>query len=80
MNMDVGVVSERLGTLIKKYRTRFAGNPDDGFSLFATTLSEEDLIARLERAIVEGKPYDPEVEEMDTELRSQVEAGTVLLS
>jgi hypothetical protein len=79
MNMDQGQISPRLGDLIDRYHAAFRDNPDDGFSLFETTLDEDALIVRLERALKEGKPYNPRVEEWSPELRKQVESGAILL-
>jgi hypothetical protein len=79
MSMSIDVLSPRLQTLVASYKEKFRGDPGDGFSLFETTLDEDALIARLERALAEGKPYDPDVEEWTPELRKQVESGAVLL-
>lgn len=79
MSMSGIVVSARLGDLITRYRNRFHGDPRDGFSLNETTLDSEALIARLERALAEGKPYDPYSEEMTAEQRKQVQSGALIL-
>jgi len=79
MSMSIAVVSPRLGDLITRYRERFAGDPADGFSLSETTLDETALIARLERALAEGKAYDPYVEEWPPEQRKMIESGAILL-
>jgi len=55
------------------------GDPHDGFSLFYTNLSHNALVARLERALSEGIPYDPRAEEWDEETRRQVETGEIIL-
>ncbi|HOX30903.1 MAG TPA: hypothetical protein PLB91_01160 [Spirochaetales bacterium] len=77
--MSIAVVSPRLGDLISRYRARFAGDPADGFSLNETTLDENALIARLERALAEGKAYDPYVEEWSPEQRKMIKSGAILI-
>jgi hypothetical protein len=77
--MYEGKVSKRLRELIGQYRERFKDEPKDGFSLFDTDLSHDALVTRLERALAEGKPYDPRAEEWDEETRRQVESGEIIL-
>lgn len=72
-------MTSALGTLIDRYRQQFRDNPADGFSLFYTTLSHDALVARLERALLEGKPYDPQAEEWDSETRKAIESEDGLL-
>jgi hypothetical protein len=77
--MIVESLSSRLGAVIDRYQAFFHDNPDNGFSLFETTLDDVNLISRLERALAEGKPYNPLLEEWSTELRRKVESGEILL-
>jgi hypothetical protein len=77
--MYEGKVSEKLRKLIGQYRERFKDEPKDGFSLFDTDLSHDALVARLERAIAEGKTYNPRAEEWDEETRRRAEAGEIIL-
>ena len=51
----------------------------DEFSLFYTELGLDTLIARLKRALLEGKPYNPQAEEWDSEIRIVIEAENGLL-
>jgi hypothetical protein len=77
--MYEGKVSKKLGELIHRYHERFRGDLRDGFSLFETELNHDALVARLERALSEGIPYDPRAEEWDEETRRQVESGEIIL-
>lgn len=77
--MYEGRMTSELGALIDRYRTQFRDAPADGFSLFDTTLSHDELVARLERALAEGKPYDPQDEEWDPETRKAIESEDGLL-
>lgn len=72
-------MSKKLGDLIDRYQEQFRDDQEDGFSLFDTTLSHDELVARLERALAEGKPYDPRAEEWDPETRKAVESGEIIL-
>ena len=76
--MYEGRMSKVLGNLIDRYHAQFKLDPSDGFSLFDTTLSHDKLVARLERALSEGKPYDPQSEEWDKEFRNAVETGEII--
>jgi hypothetical protein len=73
------LLSPRLGYLIDSYQAKFFDNPDNGFSLFETTLDDEALIRRLEKALFDGEPYNPRLEEWSPEFRKQVESGSILL-
>lgn len=75
MGMVGDVLSQQLYDLMDQYKARFKEMP----SLFETTLDQDALIARLKRALAEGKPYDPRTEEWPPEFRKQVESGAVLL-
>lgn len=77
--MYEGRMSSKLGELVDRYRVRFRNDPADGFSLFYTTLSHDALVARLERALSEGKPYDPQTEEWDPEEKKAIESEDGLL-
>jgi len=77
--MYEGKMSSKLGTLIDQYLKQFKSDPADGFSLFDTTLSHDKLVARLERALSEGKPYDAQLEEWDEETRKAVESGEIIM-
>lgn len=77
--MYEGRISSKLGELIDTYRVRFRNDPADGFSLFYTTLAHDALVARLERALSEGKPYDPQAEEWDPETKKAIESEDGLL-
>lgn len=79
MNMFVGPLSVHLGELIDRYQEKFRNDPTDGFSLFETELDHDGLVARLERAIAEGKPYNPQTEEWSPQFRKQVESGEILI-
>lgn len=74
--MYEGNVSPQLCSLLQRYKHRFNGN---GVSLFATTLDHDALIARIQRALDEGKPYDPLEEEYGPEIRRGVKEGSILL-
>jgi|GEM_PF-1229128 hypothetical protein len=76
--MYEGRMPEKLGELIDRYHERFKDDANDGFSLFDTTLSHDALVVRLERALVEGKPYDPQAEEWDEKTRKAVESGEMI--
>jgi hypothetical protein len=77
--MYEGKMTSELGKLIELYYERFKDDPADGFSLFDTMLSHDALVARLERALTEGKPYDPQAEEWDPEVKKAIEAEDGLL-
>ena len=77
--MYEGRMSKKLSELIKNYQERFKDDLDNGFSLFYTTLSHDELVSRLERAITEGKPYDPMLEEWDDETRKAAESGDIVI-
>jgi hypothetical protein len=77
--MFTGKITPELGALIDSYQERFRKDPRDGFSLFETALGYTALFSRLERALAEGVPYDPRLEEWDPEFRRQVDAGEIVL-
>ena len=79
MSLERVVLSDQLKNLITQYRKRFAGDSGDGFSLNETTLGQEALVARLEQALAEGKPYDPQSEEWSPDFRAKVETGSIQL-
>lgn len=79
ITMYEGRMTSELGALIDRYHERFKGNPDDEFSLFYTELGHDALVARLERALLEGKPYNPQAEEWDPETRKAIEFEDGLL-
>jgi len=73
--MYEGTMSMELGELIDNYLERFKDDPRDRFSFFYTLLAHDDLVARLERALVEGKPYAPIEEEWDEEGKRLYRSG-----
>jgi len=77
--MYEGRMTSELGALIDRYHKQFKDDPADGFSLFDTGLDHDALIARLERALAEGKPYDPQAEEWDPKTRIAIESEDGLL-
>lgn len=64
--------------LIDRYHQRFIDDAADGFSLFDPLLSHDALVARLEQALCERKPHDPQVEEWDPEFRKAVESREII--
>ena len=77
--MYEGKISKQLGEIIDVYHERFKDDHADGFSLSYTNLKHDALVARLKRALSEGKPYDPIEEEWDNETREAFYHGDILI-